>query len=126
MLENRYHLEEVRLGYAQPIWTEPTVYFVQGAKTKRIKIGFSCFVENRLEALAFSSPDDLRTLLIMPGCKRVEAFLHSAFAHTRLHGEWFRNSRPIHQFIELAYRSGHAHALKVIGWQEFPTREQTE
>lgn len=65
------------------------VYFIQCQETKRVKIGLSQNVDDRLAALQLGCPTELRLLVAIPGSRKFEAFFHQEFADCRLHGEWF-------------------------------------
>lgn len=78
------------------------VYFIQGEKTKLIKIGVSDNARARLTHMQAHSPDKL-VLLGVIVCERrgvTEKELHERFAKSRLHGEWFKPSRRLRVLIE--------------------------
>ena len=76
------------------------VYFLLGAKSKRLKIGHSFQVSSRVKTLQASSPEELALLKTIPGSKQLEAKLHEKFAHLRLHGEWFKADTEIMKYIQ--------------------------
>lgn len=78
------------------------VYFVQGATTGAIKIGFTVNPKQRVASLQSSAPEPLCLLGSVPGDENLERVIHSAFAESRLRGEWFRPSWALLEFIKLA------------------------
>lgn len=78
------------------------VYFL--ASGERVKIGVTTNVNNRVRAISSMSPDRLEIAFIIPGDRTSEKLLHGLFAPDRLHGEWFKFSDDIREFIELAKR----------------------
>lgn len=77
------------------------VYFVQGETTELIKIGItSQDINLRIMDMQCGSPDRLTLLGIMCVKSRVvEKVLHKHFASTRVHGEWFRPSPELLEYI---------------------------
>lgn len=71
------------------------VYFVQGKKTRLVKIGFSTNADRRLDDLQSGSPDTLRMLGMAPGSRLAERRLHEVFQDHRVHGEWFKPSSEL-------------------------------
>jgi hypothetical protein len=67
------------------------VYFIQGERTKLVKIGVTDDIERRMATLRLMSPDKL-TLIGVVVCKKsggMERALHDRYAEARAHGEWF-------------------------------------
>lgn len=87
-------------------WTKPQtaksyVYFVQGQLTGLIKIGFTeQDVNSRISSMQTGSPDRLKLLGMLPGSRVAEVKLHRRFAEDRDHGEWFRPSEALLEFID--------------------------
>lgn len=77
------------------------IYFVQGITSRRIKIGFSTNILNRLEALGTSCPEQLRLLGAISGTMAAERALHARFASFRVKGEWFENRAELVAYIEI-------------------------
>ena len=75
------------------------VYFIQGATTGLIKIGYAGAVAHRLFNLQCGSPDLLHLLAIERAPQSREAELHLQFAPWRLHGEWFAPAETLIQYI---------------------------
>lgn len=69
-----------------PPW--PCVYVVSGGN-RRVKIGYTTDMGNRITALQMASPVRLRILTTCPGDRALEARLHREFRKYRTHGEWF-------------------------------------
>lgn len=66
------------------------VYFVRAGR--RIKIGFTSNLSQRLLALQTGSGEVLTLLAAIPGGARLEKAFHVAFAQSRRTGEWFDGS----------------------------------
>lgn len=73
------------------------VYFIQGESTKLIKIGKADDVLVRLRMLQCGSPDKLMVLKVEADAS--ERVYHLQFAVDRIHGEWFRPSVDLMEFI---------------------------
>lgn len=73
------------------------VYFVTDGEA--IKIGKAINPKSRLGGLQTSHHKPLRILALMPGDEAVERRLHWKFEAYRIRGEWFRDCRPIRDFI---------------------------
>jgi hypothetical protein len=75
-----------------------TVYFVQ--YWDAVKIGWTSNLPQRLLHLQAGLPEKLTLAFSMPGDILLERSLHTRFSSDRLHGEWFRFSRAILEWIE--------------------------
>lgn len=75
----------------------PTIYFIADHQMQAIKIGYSKNVPDRLSTLQTASARPLVLLGTMPGSVYDEQRLHRRFE--RLHGEWFRPTGELVQFI---------------------------
>lgn len=84
-----------------PAVTDPgdKIYFLQAGVVGPIKIGFSGQAAQRLRALQAMGPEPLTLLGWMPGVLDGERALHRQFKRSRLHGEWFRPSDDVLEFI---------------------------
>jgi len=65
------------------------IYFLQGEKTKLIKIGFSRDIASRIEGFRAGSPDALILIGAIDGSLVTEKFTQDEFAGDRRQGEWF-------------------------------------
>lgn len=74
------------------------VYFIQGAITRLIKIGYTKNPQERLCGLQIGSPDKLTLLLCLRNV--TEQSLHVRFAKSREHGEWFAPGKDLLDFIK--------------------------
>ncbi len=74
------------------------VYFIQGEQTKRIKIGRTTSVINRLQSLQSGSPDKLIVLKVLVNAKS-DAEYHAQFRDDQVYGEWFKPSEDLLAFI---------------------------
>lgn len=87
------------------------IYFIGCAETYRLKIGFTAGrTHARLRALQTGSPTRLVMLGCIPGTLQSEQKRHAQFAADRLHGEWFRVSPAVYDYLEFAayFRNGSA------------------
>jgi len=81
------------------------VYFVQRPSDGAVKIGFTTNLYGRLDALASSVKEPLRTLGVIRSTMRLERELHEWFADTRrstrrsLGREWFDPSEDLLWFV---------------------------
>ncbi len=82
-----------------PFRDQCVIYFIQGARTRLIKIGRSVNVVPRMADLQSGSPDVLRLLWFYRACIDQEAALHAAFATARVHGEWFKPIKSLVAYI---------------------------
>lgn len=76
------------------------IYFVKGARTGLIKIGYATDFPARLKRLQSHSPDRLHLLWCYRSYASHERDLHNQFAEWRAHGEWFRPSPPLLAYIK--------------------------
>lgn len=88
--KNQLPIDEVREG---------TVYFLLGRKTNLLKIGFATDVEDRISTIRAMSPDVLDLVKTIPGTFQIEKELHKNFAEYRVHGEWFKCTGFLSQFV---------------------------
>lgn len=84
------------------------VYFVKACdKSKQIKIGRTSDIGKRLSSLQTGSPVKLKIIGIIEcrsdaHSKEIETELHKMFAPYRTHGEWFRSTQNMLNFIRAA------------------------
>lgn len=75
-----------------PVDTAPKgfVYVIGTTESpRRVKLGYTKNLQQRLDALSRASPLGLQVLRCWPGHMSDEARLHQAASSFRLHGEWF-------------------------------------
>jgi hypothetical protein len=76
------------------------VYFIQGNKTRLVKIGQTTNLTKRLRALQAHSPDQLYVLATIPD-EKADAPYHLRFRESWAgHGEWFNPSPELMAFIK--------------------------
>lgn len=75
-----------------------SVYFVRSGDL--VKIGHSLNVTKRLSALQIGSPVPLELWHVVKGQRSLEKELHERFSADRAHGEWFRVSPAITEYVE--------------------------
>jgi len=75
------------------------IYFIQGEITGLIKIGQAHEPEVRLKLLQIGSPDRLKLLGSMRCFEKCESILHKTFYKDKVHGEWYRSSEKLLEFI---------------------------
>lgn len=67
------------------------VYFIQAEPVEAVKIGYSRYhPRERMRALQLGCPTPLKLTAFIEGSMKDEDALHRAFAHLRIHTEWFR------------------------------------
>jgi Meiotically Up-regulated Gene 113 (MUG113) protein len=69
------------------------VYFLYCAGF--VKIGMATSVTRRMTELQIGSPWKSQIVLLIPGGKLTESYLHSVFRDHRQGGEWFRLEPPV-------------------------------
>lgn len=74
-------------------------YFLQDDASKLIKIGRTKNFKSRLQGITSGFPGHLTVLAVHPDQSR-EAELHSQFAASRVHGEWFQPSSELLDLIK--------------------------
>lgn len=77
------------------------VYFIGQRPSGLVKIGVSNRPMARLEMLQIGSPVPLELLVAVVGDMALERVLHAVFAPDRAHGEWFRQSATLAEFIRI-------------------------
>lgn len=68
------------------------VYFIQGKKSRLVKIGRSKNLLRRVQTIWTSCLEGIDVLGAVPGGDELERSLHSEFRILRAHGEWFEPS----------------------------------
>lgn len=79
-----------------------SVYFLQTAGDRRIKIGYSADFEKRRKQIGKMASSPLTVLAVMPGTRQLKRELHARFAKHRVHGEWFKPHKSILDYLEFA------------------------
>ena len=78
------------------------IYFLQGQRTKRIKIGYTAngkSFKKRLSQLQCQNADRLVVLRKMAGGRLTERALHLKHKSSRIQGEWFKPSASLKRDI---------------------------
>lgn len=75
------------------------VYFLQASPDGLIKIGYTSNLDSRISSIRSDSPSEIRLLASVDGTRELEAELHEEFASYNQHGEWFKPSREILQYV---------------------------
>jgi hypothetical protein len=73
------------------------IYFIEAMGL--VKIGYSNNPKRRLQMLATGCPAPCTLLAVRDGDQRDERELHRKFSHLRSHGEWFRLTSKLRDFI---------------------------
>jgi len=73
------------------------IYFAQ--VNDYIKIGYTTNVKARMEAIQAMTPYRLKLLKIVPGEVKKERELHRQFEEYKIHGEWFKLTGRLKDFI---------------------------
>lgn len=89
----RHYTTQSRPGFQMPdkfAHVISGIYVIQGEITRRVKIGSSDCIPQRIYAMQSASPDRFLLVYVLEGqTYREERELHARFAQYRLHGEWF-------------------------------------
>jgi hypothetical protein len=77
------------------------VYFIESESLGMVKIGLADNPRRRLRELQVGSPDklNLRGVLLLDDAPGYEASMHLRFAEERSHGEWFRKTDRLEEFM---------------------------
>ena len=75
------------------------VYFIEGEGSGLVKIGKTGNVKRRLRALQTSSPVSLNLLMTIEYDDDLESRIHNKLSAHRAHGEWFRISDEVREFM---------------------------
>ena len=75
------------------------VYFIKAPINSLIKIGTTSNLTKRLRDLRFMSPAPLEPMGYHEGDHAEERELHVMFRHARSHGEWFRPTPDVLDYI---------------------------
>jgi hypothetical protein len=67
-----------------------TVYFIQAGRSGPVKVGVSCDLQKRLEAIQTHNSALIHVLGEIPGSYELEALLHEWLALDQVRGEWFK------------------------------------
>jgi hypothetical protein len=78
------------------------VYFIECESY--VRIGYSDTPLRRLEHLRSGNPFPLRLLAIREGNRETEAALHRQWSDLRHHGDWFRRTPELLQFVDTLTR----------------------
>jgi hypothetical protein len=113
-LSNQKHTSDFPTA---PLDAAAVVYFVKIGK--RIKIGFTTNLNERLKAFQGLSPEPINVLLTIPGGRKLETRLHQLFAEHRIRNEFFHDEFFLSSFINMAKQKGVATAFEWIErWQQ--------
>lgn len=88
------------MSWVRRIKKPDLVYFALDEEGGRIKIGCSSDYVRRIQRVAREAGCRLEPVGILSGSRLTEARIHERFSHLRLHGEWFRFSQEIYDFID--------------------------
>jgi hypothetical protein len=76
------------------------VYFLEGEKLGRVKIGFTVeHPDRRFKAIQAMSPDVLLKRGAINGTFSLERLFHQRYRDLRLHGEWFESHPALTEFM---------------------------
>jgi hypothetical protein len=85
-----------------------SVYFVASDDLQRVKIGKTRDLDGRVCDLRRSGPWPLLLVADVAGYTVIESVLHTRFATSRIHGEWFVTSPELEAVIADIQRVGRA------------------
>jgi hypothetical protein len=93
------------------------IYFVQGAVTKNIKIGWTEGLTQRLKTIQSYCSESVTCLLVLRDSRTItEKGLHERFKSLNIHGEWFRPEQELineDHFQDLVVRNQEIKAPKI-------------
>jgi DNA-binding XRE family transcriptional regulator len=78
------------------------IYFIK--HTEYVKIGYTHDIHTRLSQLQISCPIKLSILGLIEGTVEDENTHHLKFKHLHSHGEWFKHTQELDEFIETLSR----------------------
>jgi hypothetical protein len=95
-------------SYGKEQGFRPHVYFIRAANGLT-KVGVSRNVRGRFASLQCMSPISLRLVAVIPhGGEETERTIHENLQSTQSHGEWFRESDSLDEWIDMAVPAGAA------------------
>lgn len=98
---HRKDWKKIELANKVKFEADKDVYFIQCIETKRIKIGISDSVSQRLSMLQHYSPTKLKLLTVVEYAGRpFELHLHNKYKEHRYHGEWFNINPELELLIQ--------------------------
>lgn len=76
------------------------IYFALALDGPFVKIGYSCNPTKRVKDLQTACPHKLKLAGVKPGTQADEKIIHDMFSKDRLHGEWFKASGDVLDYIQ--------------------------
>lgn len=76
------------------------IYFLQEAKSKLIKIGYSEYLKERMQQLERTTNQEIKFLYGHKGTIQIENAYHNKFSNLRVSPEWYKDNGEIFKFIE--------------------------
>jgi hypothetical protein len=95
------------------------IYFIKNSRNGLIKIGRSDCVSYRIKKLKEAYGRQLILLKCIHGDSQTETKLHKRFRKSRMHGEWFKESKQLRQFIETS-KNGRPKKRYVVMYLKLP------
>lgn len=87
-------------GYKGPQKNPTIIYFIEACGADCVKIGITnTTVSCRIASLQTGCPFPLKQIGSRPGTRQQEFNIHRQFSEHHIHGEWFRLTPEIQQFI---------------------------
>ena len=77
------------------------IYFIQGERTRLIKIGYTTNVKKRIKGLITQNSEKLIFLKAVSGDLKTEQLIHQKFKSFNCHNEWFYPMFTLVNFIKL-------------------------
>ena len=98
-LEEFMKKEKIATDIEIPENADGFIYFVQEKLSKKIKVGYSKKIEQRLIDLNLSNPNGLEVLCIISGNFEIESAIHHRLRKFNACGEWFYSHDEVYRFI---------------------------
>lgn len=102
------------------------VYFVQCNATGYVKIGYSTYIGDRVQALNQQSVRGVSLLFAFSGSKSDEGNLHWRCREWRVHGEWFAPVPGLFKIIAEKRRIFGPDSMRIKSWKGFAGLRQED
>lgn len=105
---------EEKIVLAKAVMGTTWIYFIACPENGLVKIGQAKNIEKRLSSLRTSSPVEIRLAAAVRFVPECEQWMHAAFRHLRVKGEWFRAEPELIEMMRTARDSGTRAALELL------------
>lgn len=77
------------------------IYFIENLFNSEIKLGVSSDIDTRLKQISSDIKSPVKLIKLINGDEQKEKELHKRFSNDRVHGEWFKPSDELLDFIKI-------------------------